>query len=83
MHMKYRDGYLCEYDDLWQLPVEILEDIIIRIYRRHHHPHLPRQLPEPRRKTGFAERLLGCTEKQIRQGFPVHRGEHQQPAGDE
>ena len=33
MHMKYRDGYLCEYDDLWQLPVEILEDIIIRIYQ--------------------------------------------------
>ena len=32
MHMKYRDGYLCEYDDLWQLPVEILEDIIIRAY---------------------------------------------------
>ena len=31
--MKYRDGYLCEYDDLWQLPVEILEDIIIRIYQ--------------------------------------------------
>ena len=33
MHMKYRDGYLCEYDDLWQLPVDILEDIIIRIYQ--------------------------------------------------
>ena len=31
--MKYRDGYLCEYDDLWQLPVDILEDIIIRIYQ--------------------------------------------------
>lgn len=28
-----RDGYLCEYDDLTQLPVDILEDIIIRIYQ--------------------------------------------------
>lgn len=31
--MKYRDGYLCGYDDLTQLPVDILEDIIIRIYQ--------------------------------------------------
>lgn len=31
--MKYRDGYLCGYDDLPQLPVDILEDIIIRIYQ--------------------------------------------------
>lgn len=31
--MKYRDGYLCEYEDLCQLPVDILEDIIIRIYQ--------------------------------------------------
>ena len=31
--MKFRDGYLCSYEDLEQLPVEILEDIIIRIYR--------------------------------------------------
>ena len=28
-----RDGYLCGYDDLTQLPVDILEDIIIRIYQ--------------------------------------------------
>lgn len=32
-HMKFRDSYLCSYEDLEQLPVEILEDIIIRIYR--------------------------------------------------
>ena len=32
-HMKYRDGYLCGYNDLTQLPVDILEDIIIRIYQ--------------------------------------------------
>lgn len=31
--MKYRDGYLCGYDDLDRLPVDLLEDIIIRIYR--------------------------------------------------
>lgn len=31
--MKYRDGYLCGYNDLTQLPVDILEDIIIRIYQ--------------------------------------------------
>ena len=31
--MKYRDGYLCGQDDLDRLPVDILEDIIIRIYR--------------------------------------------------
>ncbi len=31
--MKYRDGYLCGYKDLERLPVDILEDIIIRIYR--------------------------------------------------
>lgn len=31
--MKFRDGYLCSYEDLEQLPVEILEDIIIRIYQ--------------------------------------------------
>lgn len=30
--MKYRDGYLCGQDDLDRLPVDILEDIIIRIY---------------------------------------------------
>lgn len=31
--MKYRDGYLYESEELERLPVDILEDIIIRIYR--------------------------------------------------
>lgn len=31
--MKYKDGYLCGEEELEQLPVEILEDVIIRIHR--------------------------------------------------
>lgn len=31
--MKFRDGYLCDYEELEKLPVEILEDIIIHIHR--------------------------------------------------
>ena len=32
-NMKYKDGYLCGEEELEQLPVEILEDVIIRIHR--------------------------------------------------
>lgn len=31
MSLKYRDGYLCGYENLEPLPVEILEDIVLRI----------------------------------------------------
>ena len=31
--MKFKDGYLCSEEDVEKLPVEVLEDILIHIFK--------------------------------------------------